>query len=60
MARWAKLLGIPASQVLAQYLPDFKRTAVNRRFLYRDWDTAFANCIRNDWFGVRTKEPAHG
>lgn len=59
VTRWAKRLGVPERQVVQQYLSDFKRAAVERLLMYRNWDTAFANSIRNDWFNVRTIGDAH-
>lgn len=59
VARWAKRLGIPDSQIVEQYLPPFKQAAIARGFLYRDWDVAFAMCVRKDWHGVRGKVVGH-
>lgn len=58
VARWATRLGIPGSEVIQKYLPDFTQSAIDRGFLYRDWDAAFASCLRKDWHGVRVTAPA--
>lgn len=59
VARWARRLGIPGSQIVQQYLTPFKQAAIARGFLYRDWDVAFAMCIRKDWHGVRVGAVDH-
>ncbi len=40
-------------EVIALYLTGFLEIAFTRSFMYRNWDTAFRNCVRKDWLGVR-------
>lgn len=56
VARWATRLGMTSSEVIETYLASFKRVASQRGFMYRNWDAAFASCIRFDWLGVRGGE----
>lgn len=56
VARWAERLGITPSEVIETYLAPFKLIASGRSFMYRNWDAAFASCIRSDWLGVRGGE----
>lgn len=58
VARLARRLGVSGEEVVRQYLDGFKRIAIGRGFMYRDWDTAFAFCVRKDWAEVRT--PGNG
>lgn len=51
--RLARELAVTPSAVLRDYLPILMRAATERTLLYRNWDTAFSNCVRKDWGNLR-------
>ena len=51
--RLASELGITSAVLLEQYLEAFRLICRRRSFLYRQWETAFSNCVRKDWCGIR-------
>ncbi len=58
LERLANELWLTPQEVDDLYLPPFVAIATERRFLYRDWDAAFSNCVRQDWASIRTPATA--